>query len=88
MEAKYVDFDEFIQVIGEKREEIYQQFQTKGVQLTEARNKRTTNLFQSAERILKGLANKVASFATEIEINGYFASDLMIEKVRDIAQQS
>ncbi|MGV7105635.1 DNA repair ATPase [Flavobacterium sp. U410] len=87
MEAKYVDFDEFIQVIGEKREEIYQQFQTKGVQLTEARNKRTTNLFQSAERILKGLANKVASFATEIEINGYFASDLMIEKVRDIAQQ-
>lgn len=87
METKFVDFDEFIQIIGEKREEIYQQFQTKGVQLTEARNKRTTNLFQSAERILKGLANKVASFTTEIEINGYFASDLMIEKVRDIAEQ-
>lgn len=87
MEAKYVDFDEFITLISEKREEVYQQFQTKGVQLTEARNKRTTNLFNSAERILKGLKNKVSAFTTEIEINGYFASDLMIEKIRDIAEQ-
>lgn len=87
MEAKFVDFDEFIQQISEKREEVYGHFQTKSVQLTEARNKRTTMLFQSAERILKGIKNKAASFATEIEINGYFASDLMIEKVRDIANQ-
>ncbi len=87
MEAKFVDFDEFIQQISEKREEVYGHFQTKSVQLTEARNKRTTMLFQSAERILKGIKNKAASFATDIEINGYFASDLMIEKVRDIANQ-
>ena len=87
MEAKFVDFDEFIQQINEKREEVYGHFQTKSVQLTEARNKRTTMLFQSAERILKGIKNKAASFATDIEINGYFASDLMIEKVRDIANQ-
>lgn len=87
MEAKFVDFDEFIQQINEKREEVYGHFQTKSVQLTEARNKRTTMLFQSAERILKGIKNKAASFTTEIEINGYFASDLMIEKVRDIANQ-
>jgi len=87
MEAKFVDFDDFIQQISEKREEVYGHFQSKAVQLTEARNKRTTQLYQSAERILKGVKNKAASFETETEINGYFASDLMIEKVRDIANQ-
>ncbi|VXB32137.1 AAA family ATPase [Flavobacterium sp. 9AF] len=87
MEAKFVDFDDFILQINDKREEVYGHFQTKSVQLTEAKNKRTTQLFQSAERILKGVKNKATNFSTEIEINGYFASDLMIEKVRDIASQ-
>ena len=87
MEAKFVDFDVFIQEINNKREEVYNHFQNKSVQLTEARNKRTTLLLQSAERILKGVKNKAASFETVNEINGYFASDLMIEKIRDIVNQ-
>lgn len=86
METKYSDFEEFVQQIGEKREEVYGHFQKKRVQLTEARNKRTTNLYQSAERILKGVKNKAETFTTEVEINGYFASDLMVEKLKDIAK--
>ena len=87
METKFVDFDEFIQNIGEKREEVYGHFQNKRVQLTESRNKRTQSLYDSAQRILKSVQTKSESFDSENEINGYFATDLMIEKVRDISRQ-
>ncbi|WP_326983949.1 DNA repair ATPase [Chryseobacterium sp. MYb264] len=87
METKFVDFEEFIQKIGEKREEVYGHFQNKRVQLTESRNKRTQNLYDSAQRILKSVQTKAESFSSENEINGYFATDLMVEKVRDMARQ-
>ncbi|MCI3939033.1 DNA repair ATPase [Chryseobacterium aahli] len=87
METKFIDFDEFIQKIGEKREEAYGHFQNKRVQLTESRNKRTQNLYDSAKRILQSAKTKTESFDAENEINGYFATDLMVEKVRDISRQ-
>ena len=87
MGTKFVDFDEFIQKIEEKREEVYGHFQNKRVQLTEARNKRTQNLFEAAQRILKSVQTKAESFDSENEINGYYASDLMVEKARDLARQ-
>ena len=87
METKFVDFDEFIRKIEEKREEVYGHFQNKRVQLTESRNKRTQGLYDSAQRILKSVQTKSESFDAENEINGYFATDLMVEKVRDISRQ-
>ncbi|WP_267402766.1 MULTISPECIES: DNA repair ATPase [unclassified Chryseobacterium] len=87
METKFVDFEEFIQKIVEKREEVYGHFQNKRVQLTESRNKRTQNFYDSAQRILKSVQTKAESFDSENEINGYFATDLMVEKVRDMARQ-
>lgn len=87
METKFVDFEEFLEIIANKREEVYNHFQNKRVQLTENRNKRTNALFQSAERILTGINNRVSSFQSEIEINGYFAADLMVERLRDIVKQ-
>ncbi|HCN50540.1 MAG TPA: AAA family ATPase [Chryseobacterium sp.] len=87
METKFIDFEEFIHQIGTKREEVYGHFQNKRVQLTESRNKRTQNLFDAAQRILKSVQTKAESFDSENEINGYFAADLMVEKVRDLARQ-
>ncbi|SDI69440.1 DNA repair ATPase [Chryseobacterium jejuense] len=87
METKFIDFDEFIQQIGAKREEVYGHFQNKRVQLTESRNKRTQSLFDAAQRILNSVQTKAESFDSENEINGYFASDLMVEKVRDLSRQ-
>ena len=41
----------------------------------------------AADRILKGIRSRVANFETIDDINSYFASDLMIDKVRDIVDQ-
>lgn len=86
LEGRFADFDEFVLQLTEKRQEVYNAFETRKVQLVEARNRRATALAAAADRILKGIKARVDSFTTINEINGYFASDLMIEKVRDIVK--
>ncbi|WP_026210438.1 DNA repair ATPase [Flexithrix dorotheae] len=87
LEGKFADFDEFIVELTEKRSEIYNAFEAKKLNLIEARNKKANALMSAAERILKGVKSKVGTLPTLNEINGYFASDLMIEKVREIIKQ-
>lgn len=86
LEGKFVEFDEFTLTLSEKREEIYNAFETRRLQLVEARSKRANSLFSAADRILKGIRNRSNRFEEVNEINAYFASDLMVEKVRDIIE--
>ncbi len=87
LEGKFADFEEFIGQIIEKREEIHSAFDTRKNNLIEKRNKKAVALQTASERILKGVAKKAQSFDTVEDINGYFAADLMINKVRDIVNQ-
>ena len=87
LEGRFAEFDDFVIQLTEKREEIYQAFDTRKVALVEARNKRATALMSAAERILGGIKTRIGSLETVNEINSYFASDLMIDKVRDIVEQ-
>ncbi|TCI90026.1 DNA repair ATPase [Tenacibaculum sp. M341] len=87
LEGKFADFEEFIGQIIEKREEIHSAFDTRKNNLIEKRNKKAVALQTASERILKGAAKKAQSFNTIEDINGYFAADLMINKVRDIISQ-
>lgn len=87
LEGKFAEFDEFVVQLAEKREEIYAAFDTKKLQLVESQNKRATALMQAADRIIKGIRSRVSNFKSVDEINSYFASDLMIDKVRDIVDK-
>lgn len=87
LEGRFAEFDDFVIQLTEKREEIYQAFDTRKVALVESRNKRATALMSAAERILGGIKTRIGSLKTVNEINSYFASDLMIDKVRDIVEQ-
>jgi len=87
LEGKFPDFEGFIKIVTEKREEIYSAFENRKLSLVEARNNRANALMSAAERILAGAKNRVASFDNVAEINGYFASDLMMDKLRDIVKQ-
>ncbi|NQX84973.1 MAG: DNA repair ATPase [Flavobacteriaceae bacterium] len=84
LEGRFADFEDFITIIIEKREEIYNAFEARKNGLIEARSKKAISLESAANRILKGVAKKAMQFKTTVEINGYFASDLMINKLRDI----
>ncbi len=87
MEGRFAEFDEFVEQLTEKREEIYNAFDSRKLALVEQRNKRATSLMSAADRILNGVKTRVENFETINDINGYFAADLMIEKVRDLVKQ-
>ncbi len=87
LEGKFADFEEFVVQLAEKREEIYNAFESRKLKLVEERNRRADGLARSAERVLKGIRTRVGGLKTIEEINGYFASDLMIDKVRDVIER-
>ncbi|MEH0155223.1 DNA repair ATPase [Limibacter armeniacum] len=87
LEGKFSDFDEFLGELTAKRDEIYSAFETRKTQLQEERNKRAMSVQSAAERILKGIRNKLKSIKEINEINSYFASDLMVDKVRDMIKK-
>jgi len=83
IEGRFAGFDEFLEPLAEKRQEIYSAFEARKVQLLEARNRRATALASAADRILKGIKARVDSLKTLEEIHGYFAANLMVQKLRD-----
>ncbi|MCO8123579.1 DNA repair ATPase [Stieleria sp. TO1_6] len=86
LEGKFAEFDEFIEQLAARREEVYAAFESRKVQLVEKRNRRAESLASAAERILKGIDNRVRSMDSADDVAAYFAGDLMVEKVRDIIQ--
>ncbi|BDS06455.1 hypothetical protein NT6N_14950 [Oceaniferula spumae] len=87
LEGKFAEFDEYAEELAAKREEVYDAFETRKTSLLEKRNQRAANLVKSAERVLSGISKRAEGFKEINEINGYFAGDLMISKVRDIIEQ-
>lgn len=84
LEGRFAEFDEYVEELTTKREEVYNAFEGRKQQLLEKKSKRANSLLKSADRVLNGITNRVSGFKEINEINGYFAGDLMIEKVRDI----
>ncbi|MCK5805292.1 MAG: DNA repair ATPase [Lentisphaeria bacterium] len=84
LEGKFAEFDEYVAQLGEKREEAYSAFSARKQVLDEERQRRVGTLESSAQRILAGAVNRAETFKDVDEVNAYFASDMMVAKLRDI----
>ncbi len=87
LEGKYIDFEEYVQLIQEKRETIYEAFESKKLQLSEQRNRQIDALAQTAQRILTNISHRANSLEALEAIHSYFASDVMVNKVRNVVDQ-
>jgi len=87
LESRFADFDEYIEKLTVKRDEVYSAFNSRKVQLEETLNRKTQSLFNSSERIIKGISNRIKSIDSIDGLNGYFASDLMVQKLRQIIEK-
>lgn len=87
LEGRFSEFDDDIEELSAKREEIYEAFEGRKQTLLEQRNRRANTLVKSADRILSGVEHRVSKLEDVNDINGYFAGDLMIDKLRDIITQ-
>ncbi|MGO3177406.1 DNA repair ATPase [Psychrobacter sp.] len=84
--------DQFLTDIISKREEIYDTFENHKQQLLDARNRKAQNLGDGALRMLESIKKRtqstgVTGFTEEEALNTYFASDGLVQKVRNIAKE-
>ncbi|QDS92993.1 ATPase involved in DNA repair [Roseimaritima multifibrata] len=87
LEGRFAEFDEFISQLTERREELYNAFETRKIQLVEKRNRRAESLAAAATRILTGIESRARGMDSADQILSYFAADLMVDKVRGIVAQ-
>ncbi|MGC1274454.1 MAG: DNA repair ATPase [Planctomycetaceae bacterium] len=87
LEGRFAEFDEFAVTLAEKREEVTSAFETRKSSLLEARAKRADALAAAADRLLGGIASRSKTFDAVESIHGYFAGDLTVAKIRDLATQ-
>lgn len=84
LEGRFADFEDFVEQLAEKREEAYSAFTNRKQVLEEEKKRRINSMLGSANRIMKGIRNRAESFDSVEEVNAYFASDLMVAKLRDL----
>lgn len=87
LESKFADYEEFSLQLIEKRDEAYNAFTQKKQVLEEEKKRAVGSLVSSAERILKSILNRSEGFKDMKAVNAYFASDIMVEKLRKIIDQ-
>lgn len=87
IEARYADSHSLLVRLAEIRQGVCDAFENKRQQLIATRTKRADGLVAAAERILSGISSRSIRILDPQELQSYFASDLMVEKVRGIAQQ-
>lgn len=87
LEGRFAEFDALLARITEKREAIYEAFETRRQQLVEARSRRADSLATAAQRILDGINSKALRLPDTEALRSYFVADPMVDKVRQIASQ-
>ncbi|MBA2541231.1 MAG: DNA repair ATPase, partial [Deltaproteobacteria bacterium] len=87
LEGRFADIDELTAELATKREEIVDAVGARKQLLAAERQRRSANLNKAAQRILEGVARRASTLATADEVNAYFASDAMVQKLRDISTE-
>jgi MoxR-like ATPase len=87
LESKFSDYDEYLDEILVKREELHAAFEGRKQRLIELQQRRTQGLLKSAQRIIKGISRRAQGFIELDELNSYFAADPMVLKVNEIVKQ-
>ena len=87
LESQFSDFDQFLSDIMDKREEIYESFEVHKQQLLDERQRKAQSVSDAAARILSSIEKRSLKFTEADELNTYFASDALVMKTRELAEQ-
>nr|WP_312862727.1 DNA repair ATPase [Streptomonospora salina] len=85
LESRFAEFDEFLDELSAKRDDVYEAFSARKQSLLDERARRADRLVESAERVLSTVTRRVAALDSLDEVNTYFASDAMVAKLRSSA---
>ena len=87
LEGRYADSETLLLRLTEKRQSLCDLFESKRQQLVEQQTRQANSLVAAADRILAGIQSRASRIESPPELLAYFASDLMVDKLRKIANQ-
>lgn len=87
LEGQFGEHEAFLTDILAKREELLDSFQAHKQTLLDERQRRAQSLHDAAQRILEGLGKRSARFNNADELNAFFASDPLIQKLRELSER-
>ncbi|OJF09809.1 DNA repair ATPase [Couchioplanes caeruleus] len=87
LESRFGDFDDFTDQLAAKRTEVYEAFAARRQALLDERSRRADRLFDSARRTLASVQRRVAALGDLDQVNTYFATDPMVGKLRQVADE-
>lgn len=85
LESRYAEFDDELERIGAKREEVYETLSSRKQGLLDERQRQAQRLVEAADRILTSVARRVERFESADDLNAWFVADPMVTKVRSLA---
>ena len=87
LESQFSDYEQFLADIMDKREEIYETFESHKQSLIDDRQRRAQGISDAASRVLNSIERRSVKFTNLDDLNTYFASDALVLKVREFAEQ-
>ncbi|MFC5744467.1 DNA repair ATPase [Actinomadura rugatobispora] len=87
MQARFGEFDDFLERLEDRRTDVYEAFSTRRQALLDERARHAGRLAESAARILPAVQRKTASLTSQDEVNTYFATDAMVNRLRAVATE-
>lgn len=87
LEGQFSEYDQFLNDIMAKREEIYESFQEHKQRLLDERQKKAQSITDAAARILTSIEKRSLAIGSVEELNTYFASDALVLKINDLVAQ-
>ncbi|MFJ6729790.1 DNA repair ATPase [Streptomyces sp. NPDC091281] len=80
--ARFAEFDDYVDRLTERREEIHEALSARRQSLADARARRAERLAESADRVLRTVTRRAATLPDADAVTTYFTSDPLPAKVR------
>ncbi len=87
LDAQFSAYDRFMADIMDKREEIYESFETHKQQLLDDRQRRAQSVNDAAFRILSNIEKRSLKFDQIDDLNAYFAADALVLKIHESVEK-
>ncbi|MGW0598954.1 DNA repair ATPase [Streptomyces sp. NPDC002776] len=87
LESRFAEFDDFLDELADKRDEVHEAFSSRKQTLADTRARRAERLADSAARVLHTVARRAATLGDADAVATYFTSDPMTSKVRRVTDE-
>ncbi len=87
LESQFAEFDELLERLETKRNEIIAAFDSKRAALLEQRSQKAERIFAAAGRILDSILARALRTDDEKALQAFLAADPMVAKVRQLSEQ-